>query len=262
MEELFKKLTIGDDAICAVPITEQNEKQPELIVNLSENIEIINIITPSETTEYRVIFNHFQIEKYVKGLINLYQLSQMECSRSSRLTPEVGSSRERDLISSFVSNSELDVNYNIMNDKEEDIIINKTKISIKHSSNKSRSQTGIKIIWTVDTEKRNEFLKNFIFSCNILIVYVRFSETMDTGELELIFIDKDNLCNIQNNYKLTNKQVFKCLDGNSRGIEFGSEFFKEIKKNLEFHIKIKFTNVKCDICNPILRRLKLLNMLY
>ena len=101
------------------------------------NIEITNIIFPIEEN---VIFNHFQNEKYVKGLIALYQSSQMECSRSSGLTPEVGSSRERDLISSFVSNLELNVNYNITNDKEEDVIINNFKLSIKHSSNKSKSQ--------------------------------------------------------------------------------------------------------------------------
>ena len=223
------------------------------------DIEITNVLSP---TEENVIFNHFQNEKYVKGLITLYQSSQMECSRSSGLTPEVGSSRERDLISSFVSNLELNVNYNIANDKEEDVIINELKMSIKHSSNKSTSQSGIKIIWTVDSEKRNEFLKNFTFNCNIIIVYVRFSEILDKGELEIIFISKDKLSEIYNNCKLNDKNVFKCLDGNSRGVEFDKKFFEEIIKNLNFHIKIKFTNINCDVCNPISKRVKLLNLLY
>jgi hypothetical protein len=223
------------------------------------DIEITNIIFP---TEENVIFNHFQNEKYVKGLITLYQSSQMECSRSSGLTPEVGSSRERDLIASFVSNLELNVNYNITNDKEEDVIINDLKLSIKHSSNKSKSQSGIKIIWTVDSEKRNEFLKNFTFNCDIIIVYVRFSEILDKGELEIIFIRKEKLSEIHNNFKLSEKNVFKCLDGNSRGIEFDKKFFEEILKNIDFHIKIKFTNINCDVCNPISKRVKLLNLLY
>jgi hypothetical protein len=222
------------------------------------HIEINNIINPIEDN---IIFNHFQNEKYIKGLITLYQSSQMECSRSSGLTPEVGSSRERDLISSFVSNLDLNVNYNIMNDKEEDVIINDIKLSIKHSSNKSKSQNGIKIIWTVDTEKRNEFLKNFTFNCDIIIVYVRFSEMLDKGELEVIFINKYNLNEIHNEYKSTNKNIFKCLDGNSRGIEFDKKFFEEMLKKLNFHIKIKFTNINSDVCNPISKRVKLLNTL-
>lgn len=222
------------------------------------DIETTNITTPKEEN---VIYNHFQNEKYVKGLITLYQSSQMECSRSCGLTPEVGSSRERDIIASFVSNLELNVDYNITNDKEEDVIVNDLKLSIKHSSNKSKSQSGIKIIWTVDSEKRNEFLKNFTFKCDIIIVYVRFSETLDKGELEVIFIRKDKLTEIHNDFKSSEKNVFKFLDGNSRGIEFDKKFFEEILKNLDFHIKIKFTNIMCDVCNPISRRVKLLGML-
>ena len=83
------------------------------------------------------LFSHFQEEKYIKGLITLYQSSQTECSRSSGLTPEVGSSRERDLIASLASNPLLDVNYDISNEKEEDVKINNNNISIKHSSNKN-----------------------------------------------------------------------------------------------------------------------------
>lgn len=227
--------------------------------NLEKNmIEVINLLSPNEEN---IIFNHFQNRKYIKGLITLYQSSQMECSRSSGLTPEVGSSREKDLISSFVSNFELNVNYNITNDKEEDVIINDLKLSIKHSSNKSNTQNGIKIIWTVDSEKRKEFLKNFTFNCNIIIVYVRFSEILDKGELEIIFIKKDKLSEIQYNFKSSDKNIFKCLDGNSRGVEFDKGFFQEILNNLDFHIKIKFTNMNCNICNPISKRVNLLNML-
>lgn len=223
------------------------------------NIEIINTLSPIKDN---FIFNHFQNEKYVKGLITLYQSSQMECSRSSGLTPEVGSSRERDLISSFVSNLELSVNYNITNDKEEDVLVNDLKVSIKHSSNKSKSQSGIKIIWTVDSEKRNEFLKNFTFNCDIIIIYVRFSETLDKGQIEVIFIVKEKLSEIHENFKSNNKNVFNCLDGNSRGIEFDKKFFEEILKNLDFHIKINFTNATYEFCNPISKRVKLLNMIY
>ena len=119
----------------------------------------------------------------------------MECSRSSGLTPEVGSSRERDLIASFANNKILNVEFDISNKKESDVVINNNKISIKHSSNKKNSHNGIKIIWTVDIEKRKEFIKNFTFNCDLIIVYVRFDSKMINGELEIIYISSDELKN-------------------------------------------------------------------
>lgn len=208
------------------------------------------------------IFCHFQQEKYIKGLISLYQLSQTECSRSSGLTPEVGSSREKDLIASFASNPILKVNYDISNEKEEDVKINNNNISIKHSSNKNNTQSGIKIIWTVDLEKRKEFIKHFIFKCNLIIVYVRFDTKMENGYIEIIYISCDELIHQQMNSSIRNEPIFKCLKGNSRGIEFDKIFFEKIIQKSLFHIKINFKNFKCDICNPISKRVKLLSLIY
>jgi hypothetical protein len=204
------------------------------------------------------IFSHFQQEKYINGLITLYQSSQKECLRSSGLTPEVGSSRERDLIASFASNSLLDVNYDISNEKEEDVVINKNNISIKHSSKTTNSQSGIKIIWTVDHEKRNEFLKHFTFTCDLLIVYVRFDKTIENGVIEVIYMTRNELIHQQINSNIRKEEIFKCLDGNSRGVEFDKKFFGKIIEKSLFHVKISFTHFKCDICNPISKRLKLL----
>ena len=189
------------------------------------------------------IFCHFQQEKYIKGLITLYQSSQTECSRSCGLTPEVGSSRERDLIASFASNPLLNVNYDIPNEKEEDVIINNNNISIKHSSNKKNSQSGIKIIWTVDIEKRNEFLKRFTFKCDLIIMYVRFDKTIENGEIEIICISRNELIHQQTNSNIRKETIFKCLEGNSRGIEFDKKFFEKIIQNSLFHIKIIFKKI-------------------
>jgi hypothetical protein len=180
---------------------------------MTTEINIQNIKCCDENDIYR----HFHNEKYIKGLISLYQSSQTECSRSSGLTPEIGSSRERDLIASFVSNSKLNVKYDIPNEKVEDVIINKNKISIKHSSNKKTSQSGIKVIWTVDIEKRNKFLKNFMFTCDLIIIYVRFDKTLTNGEFEIIYIECDELIQQQTNSNINKVEIFKCLKGNSRG---------------------------------------------
>ena len=51
------------------------------------------IIQNLKTCIENEIFCHFQQEKYIKGLITLYQESQTECSRFSGLTPEIGNSK-------------------------------------------------------------------------------------------------------------------------------------------------------------------------
>lgn len=208
------------------------------------------------------IYSHFQEDKYIKGLITLYQSSQTECSRSSGLTPEVGSSREMDLIASFASNPKLNVKYDISNEKNEDVIINNNNISIKHSSNKKNSQSGIKIIWTVNNEKRSDFVKHFTFKCDLIIVYIRFDKTLENGDIEIIYINRNELIHQHINSIIRKEIIFKCLEGNSRGIEFDKKFFEKIIQSSLFHIKINFKNFKCDICNPIVKRLKLLNLIY
>ena len=147
------------------------------------NLEIINIKKPMEEND---IFNHFQDMEQMSKLILMYQLSQVECSRSNKLTPDIGISRERDLIASFVNNSKIQAKYDISNLKEEDMMINGRKLSIKHSSNKTKTQNGLKITWTVDNEKRTQFLKNYCFTCDIVIVYVRFAE-INNGEIEVLY---------------------------------------------------------------------------
>jgi hypothetical protein len=222
----------------------------------SSNIEINNLKCCFENN----IFCHFQNKKHITGLIILYQLSQTECSRSSGLTPEVGSSRERDLIASLASNNSLNVNYDIKFDHEEDVIVNNNKISIKHSSNKKNTHCGIKIIWTVDKTKRDLFLKNFNFNCDLLIVYVRIDKTLCNGELEIIYIPISVLIQQHIMSCIRKEKIFKCLEGNSRGIEFEKIFFNKIIENSLFHIKINFNNFKCELNNPINKRLNLLNL--
>jgi hypothetical protein len=156
----------------------------------------------------------------------------------------------------------LDVNYDISNEKEEDVVINNNNISIKHSSNKNNSQSGIKIIWTVDIEKRNEFLSHFTFTCDLIIVYVRFDKTLKNGYIEIIYICRDELINQQLLSNTQQTPIFKCLEGNSRGIEFDKAFFEKIVQKSLFHIKINFSNINCDMYNPIAKRLKLLYLLY
>lgn len=204
------------------------------------------------------VFKHFQNINHIKGLIILYQSSQIECSRSAGLTPEVGSSRERDVIASLYNDKELCVEYNISNRNEEDVIVNGKKISIKHSSNKYNSCSGMKIVWTVDKTERIKFVKKFVFNCDLLIVYVRFDKQNVNGELVVMYIEKSTLVAQQHLFGIRNEEIFKCLNGNSRGVELRKKFFDKIIKKALFHTIIKFKALSCESFDPIAKRVSYL----
>lgn len=207
-----------------------------------------------------VLYNHLINIKLIKKLICLYQISNNESLRNGCLTPEVGSFREKDLIAYLLSNKKLNVNYNISNNKIEDVIINNKKISIKHSSNKIICKNGIKIIWSVNKIKQNEFIKKFIFTCDLLIIFIRFDNNINNGNIEIIYITKEILSKQHFLSLIRKESIFNCLNGNSRGIEFSTKFFSTIISNCEFHIKIKFTNIININFDPILKRLKMLKV--
>jgi hypothetical protein len=231
----------------------KNKNEGDIPKIIEEEINFDNI----KECKNNNIFNHFQSELHIKRLITLYQSSNKECSRNGKLNPEVGSSRENDLKASFLSNEIFTINYNIPNENEEDIIIDNKKISIKHSSDNNTICSGIKITWTVNKESREEFKKNFIFKCDFIIIYVRFNDRilLDKGELEIIYIPMETLINQQNIFNKNKQNIYKFLDGNSRGIEFDKLFFKKIIDESLFHIKIKFNNLICNISNPVIKRL-------
>lgn len=222
---------------------------------MTSELKIKNLISCEENS----IYQHFQNIKNIKGLILLYQASQLECSRAGKLNPEIGSSRERDLVASFANNKELIVDYDIPNGNEEDVNINNIKLSIKHSSNKENTPGSIKINWTTNADLTENFVNNFVFRHDLIIVYVRLDKTNVTGTIEIIYINSYELIHQQNNCKANGEKVFKILGGASKGIQFDVEFFKKIINNLLFHVYVEFKNFTCDGCDSISKRIKLLN---
>jgi hypothetical protein len=223
-------------------------------LNINEYIKI-NILKESKLNIFKLLTNSQKIKK----LIYLYQSSQNECVRNGKLTPEIGSFREKDIISWF-SYFIKDVRYNINNSNEEDVIIKNRHISIKHSSNIKTVSSGIKVKWTVDKDKQIIFIDNYIFKCDILLLYIRFDKNLKSGTIEIIYVLQNILVKLQEQFKLSKQQVFKTLNGNSRGIELNNDYFKKIIEFSEFHITINFKNIKCNYCNPIEKRKQLLKM--
>ena len=117
-----------------------------------------------------LLAKHFGNKEHMLGLIKLYQSSNLECSRNSRLSPEVGNSREKDLIASLKSNPQLTVNYDVHNYCKQDVFLNKKGISIKHSSNKRVSSSGVKVVWTSNENKQALFVSSYDFDHDMLFI--------------------------------------------------------------------------------------------
>lgn len=211
----------------------------------------INVIKQTDNT---YLIQLFENRMGLPKLIKLYQSSQMEHQRNDRLTADVGMSREKDLIAYMKYILGETVNYNIDNEKEEDVICDGRNISIKHSSVKTLSNASIKLQWTENKEKQTKFIETFKFTCDLLIVYVRFKET--GGEIEIMYCKVNVLNELIKEFRETNEYVFKTRENsNGRGIEFNRKFFEAMIKNCDYHVKILFTGLKTNALDAISRRL-------
>jgi hypothetical protein len=249
-------------------------KHPKLV------IDTIKTVSQTSSKKYAAsLCRHFQNEHYMHNLVRLYRRSQRECTRNNRLTPDIGTSREKDLVASLLSDRDLVVNYKIPNSHGEDVVVDDEMISIKHSSNKRARCNGLKVIWTSNEKKQGEYINNnstMLSQCHLLVIFVRFHvsmksmvgdgtmDIMDKGELEILFIDKATIFRQHHLHLIRDEPVLKCLKGNSRGIEFTSKFFAHLIENTEFQIKIAFEGFGGDEkptdYDPILSRLMYLKL--
>ena len=132
----------------------------------------INIINATEKEYLKTLYENKSIIK----LLKLYQCSHMEHHRNNRLTADVGTSREKDIVAymKYILNER--ITYKIDNEKEEDVILDERKISIKHSSVKTCSNASIKLQWTENKERQEKFIETYKFTCDLMIIYVRFKD--------------------------------------------------------------------------------------
>jgi len=193
---------------------------------------------------------HFESKTHLRNLYYLYNGSEQECTRNGKKTPEIGTSREKDLIASLASNDDLMVSYDIYNKEPYDVIVNNRYISLKHSSNVRATSAGIKIVWSAEKATQDKFEQNFSFKCDLLIVYVR------EFEIEIIYITKEKLEELRQN----SSKILKRLNGNSRGIEFDPTFFKKIIKDADIHLSQKMTHQYPKL-DSISKRLALIKLL-
>ena len=115
-------------------------------------------------------------EKIVKVLPTLFNMVELENKRGNRLGMEVGTARERVLIALFmyVYGSE-NIEFPSATSPELDVLVNSHPVSIK---TKSRSGfSGVKLVWTVDWKKIDEFLTSYHPGSHLLYVNIMWGTT-------------------------------------------------------------------------------------
>jgi len=112
------------------------------------------------------------IDRIKRRLPYLYQLAELESSRAGKIGMQVGSLRENIIVALLIYKfGENKVNTDIpIIEPEVDVELSGCPISIKTITGKSLS--GVKLIWTVDAEKAQEFLESYYPRCDILFVQI------------------------------------------------------------------------------------------
>jgi len=112
------------------------------------------------------------VEKIKMRLPYLFQIAELESSRAGKTGMEVGSMREKIIGALLIykfgeDNVEVDIP---ITKSEEDVRLFGNPISIKTFS--GRGLRGVKLIWTVDTQKANEFRENYYPRCDMILIHI------------------------------------------------------------------------------------------
>jgi len=116
------------------------------------------------------------VEKIKRRLPYLFQLAELESSRAGKIGMEVGSIRERVIVALLIYKfGEANVETEIpITESEVDVKLFGNPISIKTITGKNFS--GVKLIWTVDAQKSEEFRENYYPHYDILLVQINWSD--------------------------------------------------------------------------------------
>lgn len=112
------------------------------------------------------------VTKIQAKLPNFFQIANLESQRAGKIGMEVGSVRERIIVSLLIYKfSEENVETEIpITEPEVDVLLFDKPISIKTKSGAGYS--GVKLIWTVDAENAREFLNDYVPSCDMIFVQI------------------------------------------------------------------------------------------
>lgn len=164
------------------------------------------------------ILNLFSDDEIVKKvqikLPKLFQIAELESQRAGKVGMEVGSIRERIIVSLLIYKfGEENVETELpITEPEVDVKLFKHPISIKTKSGSSYS--GVKLIWTVDAQNAMEFQNKYSPSCDMIYVQINWGNSGG-----LFYFPKDVQVEVFNLLGKENYIKLPSLGTNPRGVE-------------------------------------------
>lgn len=189
------------------------------------------------------LFNdRFIVNKIQSKLPKLFQLAEVESMRGGKIGMEVGTIRERIIIALLIYHYGRDnVKSEISTTKSEvDVELFKTPISIKTKSGKGLS--GVKLIWTVDADKSNEFLESYTPSCELIFTHIIWN-----GLGCLYFIPQEVQLSVLNAIGRADYIKIPKVGTNPRGVEITSEALGKLTQHKgTYTLPIQWIKEKID----------------
>jgi hypothetical protein len=192
------------------------------------------------------------VQKIKDKLPKIFLLAEMESQRAGKIGMEVGTLRERILVSLLIyrfgkENVETEIP---ITEPEEDVRVFDKPISIKTKTGIGFS--GVKLIWTVDAQKAQEFRNSYLPSTDMMFTQIVWN---DHGGLFLIPLDVQ----IETIKNLGRETYIKLpsLGTNPRGVEITSQAL-QILVNHPSTYKIDINWIRKEITfNPFKRWIEL-----
>lgn len=195
-----------------------------------------------------IFSNSDTIQQIKEKLPHLFQIAELESSRDGKIGMEVGSLRERILIAMLINFYGVDkVRTNIpITESEVDVIVDDRPISIKTIT--GTNVKGVKVIWTVDREKINQFVENYNPECAMLFIHINWD-----GLGGLYFIPVDVQRRVLEELSVDSYLKIPPIGTNPRGVEISNEAMRILARQRDTK-KIIFEWAKSYIAfNPYKR---------
>jgi len=175
------------------------------------------------------------VDKIKRRLPYLFQLAELESLRAGKTGMEVGSMRERILTALLIYKfGEKNVETEIpITQAEVDVKLFGYPISIKTITGKYLS--GIKLIWTVDSQKAKEFYDHYYPKTELLIVQINWNSLGG-----FYYIPLSTQINVLNEIGRENYIKLPKVGTNPRGVEITKEALQ---------ILVKDSNTRCISIN-------------
>jgi hypothetical protein len=204
-----------------------------LTVNMAKRV--ICKAVGSTIPEIQVVERVLRSKPTQLALVELYRRSQSEHSRNGKCTMEIGSSREKDLVSVLMLDLGASVCAEIDNSALEDVRIGTQLFSIKHITG-AVGTGSIKAKWTADADQARAFVAGSLAAehvhPHILLSYL----DVKSGKLTLCCVESMRCTEVIHSLGI---DAFKVAVGtNNRGVEYSRQAIQAFVTGCAFCIEV------------------------